>query len=69
MLQWSVYRGVVNDHHDAKKHQKCLVTNLPLEGYILFLQISEKPFAYMKILLGARSIQEKSGQCPPDFSF
>lgn len=60
MLQWSVYGRVVNGNDDAEKHQKRLAANLPKEGSIRCLQVSEKQFASMKILVGQLSFQEKA---------
>lgn len=60
MLQWSVYGRVVNGNDDAEKHHNRLSANLPKEGSIRCLQVSEKQFATMKILLGERSFQEKT---------
>lgn len=59
MLQWSVYGRMVNGNDDAEKHQKRLAANLPKEGSIRCLQVSEKQFVAMKLLVGTRSIQEK----------
>jgi len=59
MVQWSVYGRMVNGGDDAAKHIKRLGSNLPVEGSIRCLQISEKQFASMLILLGERSFQEK----------
>ncbi len=59
MVQWSVYARLVNGIDDAGKHMKRLETNLPKEGSIRCLQISEKQFAGMKLLIGKASFQEK----------
>lgn len=59
MLQWSVYSRIVNNTDDAKKHCQRLRDNLPKEGSIRCLEVSEKQFAAMQILLGERSFQEK----------
>jgi CRISPR-associated protein Cas2 len=59
MLQWSIYGRLVNGADDAEKHLKRLASNLPQQGSIRYLQISEKQFAGMKILVGERSYQEK----------
>ncbi len=59
MLQWSVYSRIVNGMDAAQKHMKRLESNLPKEGSIRCLQISEKQFTNMKLLVGERSIQEK----------
>jgi CRISPR-associated protein Cas2 len=59
MIQWSVYGRLVNGFDDAEKHMKRLSSNLPKEGSIRCLQVSEKQFASMKLLVGTRSFQEK----------
>lgn len=59
MLQWSVYGRMVNGSDDAEKHQRRLAANLPKEGSIRCLQVSEKQFVTMKLLVGTRSFQEK----------
>lgn len=59
MLQWSVYSRIVNGNDDAEKHQKRLTANLPKEGSVRCLQVSEKQFANMRLLVGERSFQEK----------
>lgn len=59
MVQWSVYGRMVNGNDDAEKHFKRLSANLPKEGSIRCLQITEKQFAGMRLLLGERSFQEK----------
>lgn len=60
MIQWSVYGRVVNGIDDAGVHLKRLETNLPPEGSVRCLQVSEKQFAQMKILLGKPKVQEKT---------
>ncbi len=59
MLQWSVYSRLVNGSDDADKHHKRLTANLPEEGSIRCLQVTEKQFTTMRILLGERNFQEK----------
>ena len=59
MLQWSVYSRVVNGFSDAETHLKRLEANLPSEGSIRCLQVSEKQFANIKLLLGTKKPQEK----------
>lgn len=59
MVQWSVYGRVVNGNDDAEKHLKRLASNLPKEGSIRCLQVSEKQFAGMKLLVGTKNFQEK----------
>ncbi|MEW6612399.1 CRISPR-associated endonuclease Cas2 [Thermithiobacillus tepidarius DSM 3134] len=59
MIQWSVYGRVVNGFDDMETHIKRLSANLPPEGSVRCLQISEKQFAQMKLLVGLPKIQEK----------
>ena len=59
MIQWSVYGRVVNGQDDANKHIKHLEANLPKEGSIRCLQITEKQYAAIRLLVGKLSFQEK----------
>lgn len=59
MIQWSVYGRVVNGFDDAQTHLGRLTRSLPAAGSIRCLQISEKQFASMKMLLGESAFQEK----------
>lgn len=60
MLQWSVYSRIVNGSDDAEKHQRRLQNNLPEEGAVRCLQVTEKQFLCMKILVGQQTYQEKT---------
>ncbi len=59
MIQWSVYGRVVNGVDDADTHLKRLAANLPPEGSVRCLQISEKQFAQIRLLVGTLTRQEK----------
>jgi CRISPR-associated protein Cas2 len=59
MIQWSVYARMVNGSDACDKHLKRLKGNLPPEGSVRCLQVSEKQFANMRVLVGTRSFQEK----------
>ena len=59
MIQWSVYGRLVNGTDDAEKHLRRLANNLPREGSIRYLQVSEKQFAGMKLLVGTMNYQQK----------
>ncbi len=59
MIQWSVYGRIVNGIDDAETHLKRLNTNLPPEGSVRCLQVSEKQFAKIRILVGTLTCQEK----------
>lgn len=59
MLQWSVYGRMVNGQDDAEKHLRRLESQLPKQGSVRCLQVSEKQFVSMRLLVGTRSFQEK----------
>lgn len=59
MIQCSVYGRVVNGFDDAETHIKRLTASLPPVGSVRCLQVSEKQFANMKLLLGVKKLQEK----------
>ncbi|WP_338846129.1 CRISPR-associated endonuclease Cas2 [Massilia sp. W12] len=59
MLQFSVYARLVNGNDDMEKHVKRLCANLPPQGSVRYLQISERQFSNMKMLVGEASFQEK----------
>lgn len=59
MIQWSVYGRVVNGFDQAETHLNRLAGNLPPSGSVRCLQISEKQFASIKLLVGEKKLQEK----------
>lgn len=59
MLQYSVYGRIVNGFDNAETHLKRLADNLPKSGSVRCLQISEKQFSEIKLLVGTAKIQEK----------
>ncbi len=59
MLQWSVYGRVVNGMDAEKKHLRRLQANLPPDGSVRSLTVTEKQFASMKMLVGSPKRQEK----------
>ena len=59
MLQWSVYGRIANGQDVVEKHLQRLSANLPKEGSVRCLLVSEKQFSAMKLLVGERSFQEK----------
>ncbi|MDG6881624.1 CRISPR-associated endoribonuclease Cas2 [Phocoenobacter uteri] len=59
MLQLSVYSRIVRGRDSLIKHHKRLCQNLPEEGSIRCLEVTEKQFASMQLLLGELKIQEK----------
>lgn len=52
MLQFSVYSRITQNHDDAQKHIKRLCGNLPPKGSVRVMQVTEKQFNSMIILVG-----------------
>ena len=59
MLQFSVYGRILNGADAEQKHMQRLVQNLPPEGSVRVLSVTEKQFASMKMLVGLPLFQEK----------
>ena len=60
MLQLSVYSRIVNGEDAVGKHLKRLQVSLPPQGSVRFLQVTEKQYMAMKLLLGPRTVREKT---------
>ena len=60
MIQFSVYGRIVNGNDAEQKHMKRLVDNLPPEGSVRCLTVTEKQFAGTKLLVGLPLFQEKA---------
>ena len=52
MVQFSVYTRVCNGYDSVSTHEKRLKSNLPANGSVRLLTVTEKQYASMKILLG-----------------
>lgn len=59
MLQFSVYGRILNGADAEQKHMQRLLDNLPPEGSVRVLVVTEKQFASMKLLVGLPLFQEK----------
>jgi CRISPR-associated protein Cas2 len=59
MLQYSVYGRIVYGRDAEQKHLQRLSNNLPSEGSIRLLTVTEKQYASMRLLLGKPKVQEK----------
>lgn len=66
MLQFSVYSRVTLNHDDARKHVERLKRNCPPKGQIRVMQITEKQYTAMEILVGDRTAS-KDFLAPKDF--
>ncbi|BAS68108.1 MAG: CRISPR-associated endonuclease Cas2 [Gammaproteobacteria bacterium] len=60
MLQFSVYSRVCKGLDSVESHLKYLKSILPPKGNIRMLQVTEKQYARMEILLGSVKKTEKS---------
>jgi CRISPR-associated protein Cas2 len=60
MLQYSVYVRVCKGQEIVDKYINIVENNLPSEGNIRVLQITDKQYERMKILIGDETPEEKS---------
>jgi len=59
MLQWSVYARVVRAEEGAEKHVGRVTKNLPPRGSVRTLQVTDRQYARMRLLLGEATFNEK----------
>ena len=59
MLQYSIYIRTCPNRQYSERLQKRLAKNLPANGNIRLLEITEKQYEDMKILVGTKSLNEK----------
>lgn len=62
MIQYSVYARVCNGNDMAELHKQRLKCNVPNEGSIRVLTITEKQYENVEILLGRKSQYDKPMQ-------
>ena len=62
MMQFSVYTRICRGQDAVEKHINRLKNNLPQEGSIRALQVTDKQYARMKRLLGKKKKHEKTGK-------
>ncbi len=62
MMQLSVYTRVCRGQEAADKHLGRIEKNLPPRGSVRALQVTERQFARMKLLVGTASAQEQKGK-------
>ena len=60
MIQFSVYGRIVNGRDAETKHMQRLVSNLPPDGSVRMLTVTEKQYASTKLLVGLPLFQEKA---------
>ena len=61
MLQFSVYARVCRGDDATEKHVARVCKNLPTSGSIRALQVTDKQYARMRLLLGKAEKNEKIG--------
>jgi CRISPR-associated protein Cas2 len=61
MLQFSVYARVCRGEDGAMKHVARVTRNLPGKGSVRALQVTDKQYARMKLLLGEATKTESLG--------
>lgn len=59
MLQWSVYARVCRGDEATSKHQIRVTNHLPGKGSVRTLQVTERQYARMKIMIGESKSSEK----------
>lgn len=62
MIQFSVYGRILNGRDAEEKHMQRLILNLPPDGSVRMLTVTEKQYASMKLLVGMPLFQEKTVQ-------
>jgi len=60
MLQYSVYTRICSNHDGAEKHMMRVRRNAPSRGSVRALFLTEHQFTSMYIIIGEKTVQEKS---------
>lgn len=58
MIQFSVYARICSGQESVEKHLLRLKANLPREGSVRCMQITEKQFANIEVLVGEKTKKE-----------
>ena len=58
MLQYSVYSKILNNREAAIKHIQNIKKNVPNNGNIRVMLITEKQYSSMELIIGGKSRQE-----------
>lgn len=59
MMQYSVYCRIFPNREAVVNHVQILRKNLPKEGQIRIMMVTEKQYARMEIIIGGKSKQEE----------
>ncbi len=60
MLQYSIYARICSGQDDINKHLARLAGHLPMKGSVRAMQVTEKQFSEIRVLVGARKRKESS---------
>lgn len=60
MIQFSVYARICNGQDRIDKHLRRLQATIPEKGSVRIMQITDKQYERMKILVGSRQKNEKT---------
>lgn len=59
MLQWSVYARVCRGEEAVEKHIRRVTANLPKKGSVRALQVTDRQYERMRLLLGEAGRSER----------
>lgn len=60
MVQFSIYARICNGQDSVNKHVTRLMAHLPERGSIRSMQVTEKQFADIKVMVGQKRVKEDS---------
>lgn len=60
MMQYSIYCKLFPNREAAVKHVDILKRNVPVEGHVRVMMVTEKQYSKMVLLTGSKSHQESS---------
>ena len=58
-MQYSVYSKIFNNQEAVENHIKILKKNVPKDGSIRAMMVTEKQYSKIIILLGVKSVNEE----------
>jgi CRISPR-associated protein Cas2 len=58
MIQYSIYARICNGQDAVNKHAARLSAHLPPEGCVRCMQVTEKQFTHMQVLVGPKTMKE-----------
>jgi len=60
MMQFSIYSKIFNNRDAVTNHIEILRRNVPVQGQIRVMVVTEKQYAKIDIIVGGKSIQEST---------